>query len=354
MNKNLLRKGLVLGLIAIFVGICIIPSIGGIILKSNDLQYNKILFSSINPDGVIFYVGGSGEGNFTRIQDAIDNASDGDTVFVYDDLSPYYENIKIDKSINLFGENCKTTNINGNFLDDSIYVNANFVNIKGFHISNGNLSGIKLFECEDCSIIGNIIDSNKRYGIHLSHSSNNNISSNQIYLNNNGIKLYSKSNFNNIKDNTIENNENGTYLEHSSKNTINGNLIKNNYCGLILYSKSRSNTLKSNTISNNNLGIFIGGTVYPTFIFNILLDGSTHNKIIKNNFLNNEQDAFFQNSRPNLWWRNYWNKSLLLPKIIYGEIFICRLQGIPPTPIEYHFLWVPKIDWRPALKQFDI
>ena len=29
------------------------------------------------------YVGGSGEGNYTKIQDAIDDASDGDIVFVY-------------------------------------------------------------------------------------------------------------------------------------------------------------------------------------------------------------------------------------------------------------------------------
>ena len=342
MNKGLFRKGFILGIIVLFVGAGVIPSTGSVLEKKSNHTISN---------GKTLYVGGSGEGNFTRIQDAIDNASDGDTVFVYDDSSPYYENIKIDKSINLFGEDCETTHIIGNFLDNSIYVNANFVNIKGFHISNGNLSGIKLFECEDCSITDNIIDSNKRYGIHLSRSSNNNISGNHIHLNYNGIKLYSKSNFNNIRDNTIENNENGTYLEHSSKNTINGNLIKNNYYGLKLYSKSKSNSIKSNTISNNNVGIFIGGTVNPTFIFNILLDGSIHNKIIKNNFLNNQRDAFFQNSRPNLWLRNYWNNSRILPKIISGEIFICRLQGIPPSPIELHIPWVPKIDWRPALKQ---
>jgi hypothetical protein len=35
--------------------------------------------------GKTLYVGGSGEGNYTKIQDAIDNASKGDTVFVYDE-----------------------------------------------------------------------------------------------------------------------------------------------------------------------------------------------------------------------------------------------------------------------------
>ena len=353
MLKSLFRKVLVLGLIVIFVLICIIPSMGGIILKINDLHDNKILYYGINSNDIIFYVGGNGAGNFTRIQDAIDNASDGDTIFVYDDSSPYYENIKIDKSINLFGETCITTHIIGNFLDNSIYVNANFVNIKGFHISNGNLSGIKLFECEDCSITDNIIDSNKRYGIHLSRSSNNNISGNHIHLNYNGIKLYSKSNFNNIRDNTIENNENGTYLEHSSKNTINGNLIKKNYYGLKLYSKSKSNSIKSNTISNNNVGIFIGGTVNPTFIFNILLDGSIHNKIIKNNFLNNEQDAFFQNSRLNRWSKNYYNRPRISPKLIFGEIYWFTFV-FPLGIAHYNIPWIPKIDWHPALRPYDI
>jgi hypothetical protein len=45
--------------------------------------------------GKTLYVGGDGDGNYTRIQDAIDNASDEDTVFVYDDSSPYYENVVV-------------------------------------------------------------------------------------------------------------------------------------------------------------------------------------------------------------------------------------------------------------------
>ena len=59
------------------------------------------------------YVGGSGPGNYTRIQSAIDYAFDGDTVFVYDDSSPYYENIEVKKSVYLIGENKDTTIING-------------------------------------------------------------------------------------------------------------------------------------------------------------------------------------------------------------------------------------------------
>lgn len=47
----------------------------------------------------ILYVGGSGSANFTSIQDACDTAGEEDTVFVYDDSSPYRENIIINTSL---------------------------------------------------------------------------------------------------------------------------------------------------------------------------------------------------------------------------------------------------------------
>ncbi|RLF42667.1 MAG: hypothetical protein DRN17_07450, partial [Thermoplasmata archaeon] len=53
-------------------------------------ESNEIETAIIN-DGNTLYVGGSGEGNYSSIQDAVDNASNGDTIYVYDDSSPYYE-----------------------------------------------------------------------------------------------------------------------------------------------------------------------------------------------------------------------------------------------------------------------
>ena len=47
--------------------------------------------------GDTLYVGGNGPGNYSTIQEAIDDASDGNTVYVYDDSSPYYENVEVDK-----------------------------------------------------------------------------------------------------------------------------------------------------------------------------------------------------------------------------------------------------------------
>ncbi|MCD6573584.1 MAG: hypothetical protein J7K95_05780 [Thermoplasmata archaeon] len=62
-------------------------------------------------DGKTLYVGGSGPNNYTHIQDAINDASNGDTIFVYSGI--YYENVVINKSINLFGEAKETTIIDG-------------------------------------------------------------------------------------------------------------------------------------------------------------------------------------------------------------------------------------------------
>ena len=84
--------------------------------------------------GTRLSVGGSGPGNYSRIQDAINDASEGDTVFVYDDSSPYPENLIVDKTIILQGENKTTTIIDGGAV--TILILADRVVISGFTIMN--------------------------------------------------------------------------------------------------------------------------------------------------------------------------------------------------------------------------
>jgi len=50
----------------------------------------------------VFFVGGMGPSNYTYIQDAINDANDGDTIFVYN--GTYYESLMISDDINLIGE----------------------------------------------------------------------------------------------------------------------------------------------------------------------------------------------------------------------------------------------------------
>ena len=60
----------------------------GIILLIIGIAYAPVLAQNTEKavstlKGTWLYVGGSGPGNYTRIQDAINDSSDGDTVFVY-------------------------------------------------------------------------------------------------------------------------------------------------------------------------------------------------------------------------------------------------------------------------------
>jgi pectin methylesterase-like acyl-CoA thioesterase len=100
-----MRKIIALGIMLLFLVMTISSTIG----FNSESQSIKPL-----SNGNILYVGGSGSSNYTKIQDAVDNASNGDTVFVYDDSSPYNENVNVSKSISLIGEDRDTTIIDGN------------------------------------------------------------------------------------------------------------------------------------------------------------------------------------------------------------------------------------------------
>ena len=56
------------------------------------------------------YVGGSGPNNYSTIQAAIDNATHGDTIYVYQGI--YHEHIIVDKQLTLVGQNKNQTIIN--------------------------------------------------------------------------------------------------------------------------------------------------------------------------------------------------------------------------------------------------
>jgi len=430
-----MKKILITVLVTIlFMGTCIVSTVA----IFNDKESSISIFNNNT-----LYVGGSGEGNYTNIKDAIENATDGDTVFVYDDSSPYYENVVVNKSINLIGEKGVTTVIDGGGYGIVVNIPADEVNVGGFTIRNGSI-GIFIWSNSN-TITCNTITSNKAHGIYHSHSKFNTITGNNISNNNDGIYLSDSTNniitgntisnnhdcillgsssnniisdnsfFNDglfvsnsydnnvennsvnskplvyledksneiikdagqvilvncnkiivknqilsntdvgielwktdnsiIRNNDFSNNEYGIYFYESSGNNITGNTISNNEYDGIYLSHSKSNTITNNIISNNQYGIFLGGYMGTFDLGKMFSDGSNNNIILKNNFLGNERDAFFQNSFRNQWRQNYWNKSRMLPLLIRGEIY----WSIPiPHGGEFHLPWFPQIDWRPA------
>jgi parallel beta-helix repeat protein len=145
------QKGLAVGLILLLIGTSVFP------ITAQDTE--KPLPSS---RGNRLYVGGSGPGNYTRIQDAIDDSRPGDIVFVFS--GKYNESLLINKSdITLVGEDENLTIIDGGMRDNVIEVKTGAINIQGFTIQN---SSINLFN--DIGIHASI-DVGTIRGIQISH-----------------------------------------------------------------------------------------------------------------------------------------------------------------------------------------
>ena len=103
------------------------------------------------------------EQTYDSIQDAINDSNNGDTIIVYN--RTYYENLIINKSINLIGENKKNTIIDANFIGNTINISTLNVTIKNFTIKNADIHGIYLDNVENISIQNCIIKSNEDFRI---------------------------------------------------------------------------------------------------------------------------------------------------------------------------------------------
>jgi len=292
----MLRKSMVLAIFVLFVG-------AGVVSAFN---FNLVNESKPMNRNIWLYVGGSGFGNYSSIQDAIDNVSDGDTVFVYDDSSPYYENIIVNKTINLLGEDKNTTVIDGNRSGSSAYISADGVLVSGFTLIKskwGNYSGIEI-KSNFNNISGNII-SNNYIGISLNDSIINTIFCNNISDNWVGIIIFTSSN-NIISENIIESNgDKNIIIDSSNYNTIYGNNISGSYNGIFLNS-SNNNTISNNNIFQNGRGLQFNSSSNNTITSNnilqsytnIRLDSSSKN-ILSNNNISASEDGINLHSSSN-------------------------------------------------------
>jgi len=305
MKKELLIKTLAIGIILLFIFITITPSSAFDNLKKS--------YTSIS-DGNTLYVGGIGPDNYTRIQDAINNASDGDTVFVFN--GTYYEddiNIRY-KSINLVGED-KNTTIIGN---SSIWVfSSRNVIIHGFTIVKEVIQWedihIDFLNCSNCTFYDNIVQSNLSLfrDIYIVESSD--------------IKIFK---------NTIKGALNSIGIDDSQNCIIQDNYITGHNCGIQIY-YSTNVTVFYNHISKYVIGIDIW---FPKNV-----------DVIQNNLVGNFKNVDLVLESKNLfevfWDGNYWSRPRLLPHpIICFPLIGHRLRIIP----------IIQFDWHPAQEPYDI
>ena len=196
----------------------------------------------------IIYVDNGGGADYTQIQDAIDNADDGNIISVQNGV--YYETLVINKSISLIGASPDKT---------IIYFNG----------SNNDTSNIILINADECAIEGfkmiNVNVSLDLTGINV-NSSNNSISNNSILNFKQGIYLKEDTSNNIISWNNISNDRYGIVLYYSYKNTLSRNNVSgSSKYGIYLYFGSEANIISWNIISDNEYAISIKGTSNTIF-----------------------------------------------------------------------------------------
>jgi parallel beta-helix repeat protein len=184
-------------------------------------------------DGNTLYVGGSGPGNYSKIQYAINNATDGERIFVYNGI--YRERLIVNKSIDLVGEDRQNTVIDGGGTYFVVHVGVDNVSIKNFYINNsgyyGTYSGIMLKgEIKNITIENNIIIDNF-IGICIGDP-----------------YQYKRINYVNITNNYIIDNDYGIFLIEGQKSTICNNIFINNGI-FISRSAPKENNVQNNTIN---------------------------------------------------------------------------------------------------------
>jgi len=269
-----MRRKLIACLVGIlFFAVVFIPYISGHVVESNK--------TIIVPD------------DYPTIQEAINHASSGDTIFVRSGV--YNENLVISKSLDITGENRETTIIDGSYKVNQSVVTIYYksVYISGFTIRSNNknigiscnrpgLDGIfghtitnniitnnvagivvSALYAEKSLISNNIITNNSMLGINILHVCDNIVSNNIVKNNGEGIICVSSVS-NKISGNEISSNEmTGIGLAGSFNNAVFDNTIMNNGMdGIRLKVNSCSNTLSNNTIMNNkNTGISLLGGI---------------------------------------------------------------------------------------------
>ena len=118
------------------------------------------------------------------IQDAVDAASNGDTISIK--AGTYIGNVVIDKSINIIGQGGSSTILDGAKAGSVIIITADWVNISGLTVRNSGVyssdSGILLSSVSNCTI-ENVIFTGNRYGIYIAASYGNSIYHNNFVNN---------------------------------------------------------------------------------------------------------------------------------------------------------------------------
>ncbi|MCK4332844.1 MAG: right-handed parallel beta-helix repeat-containing protein [Thermoplasmatales archaeon] len=144
----------------------------------------------------------------------------------------------------------------------------------------------------------------------------------------------------------FSNNELGIKLLQSEYCSVYKNIISNNTNGIVLDGETAFIFIHHNQITDNEIGLWVDGS---------------WGTIYSNNFINNEEHAYFSNSilfpfflfHRQHWFKNYWDDwKVRIPKPIRGD------WGIVIFIVTHPYIFGPfptfEFDWHPAREPYDI
>jgi len=359
-----MKKTVTIGIVCLIVGLMSFPTIGTSKLKPSTQSWEQ---------GDTLYVGGTGPNNYSIIQHAVDNASNGDTVFVYNGIySEYFPNVSYDyhacvdikTSITLQGEEKDHTIINGSGRYDVISIHANNVIITGFTIQHGGTPetnaygrGIHNPGWDNLIITDTIIVENKLGFLIYYDATDIQIFNNSVHDNEEGITIWNGATAVDVYDNDIFDNNNGVTLEYNIDQCyIHHNMITDNGRGVYL-STLGENIIEYNHIEHNNRGISAvdsKGTIQYNNIIN-----NTNQAIVSKavTLLTIPLALRFRQQWNNNYWSD-WDSTEKRPIDGYVELYIIFwLPHFPtpiPIPVKIGQLPTLQYDRNPVIDPYDI
>ena len=207
------------------------------------------LFLPDGGEGATITVDDDGGADYTKIQDAIDNATDGDTIEVWE--GTYDESVNIDKQLRVSGAGVDETQLVGHNTKDLMVITANRTAVENITFKAGLFHvGIKL------------------------EANRTTLTNNRFINNSQGIFTTKVCMNNSIIGNSFEGNLEGIFLPQSTGNVIASNHFTGNDRGLMIDSHGDANTVIGNWFNDTlGIGIFISDSDECLIIDNTITNG---------------------------------------------------------------------------------
>jgi nitrous oxidase accessory protein NosD len=269
------------------------------------------------------YVGGSEPGNYTTIQAAVDAASPGDIVDVY--KGTYYENVVVDESISLVGEDRLNTIIDGGGLNDVVRVKADEVLIESFTIRNSgdhaNDAGVFIDLYSSIRVRFNrIVDST--YGVYAFFATSPVIEYNDILRVRDEAVMDFESYGSHVRNNNVSGSDGIALTGERGQGVASGNVIIGGGIGTGGYGRTpiSGTSISGNIIIGADVGIVISWGSWCSAVSNtvhssrvgVFLETSMGTLVGSNNLMYNDHQASDWHSDgyvnfSHTWDYNYWS-----------------------------------------------